>query len=136
MPARLELFARIFIQSTIVVQDINEFEVVPLPHGIIIRIVRWGDLDHTGSKLHIDDDPITNNWYLAIRDEGVLDKFAVEVFVSWVVWVNSDGSITEHDLRARSGDDNLLIRTLDGVREGRNHAKHDRLFISGKMAFW
>ena len=133
MNAHLEPFAHILVQSTVIIQNVNELEVVPLSNGIIIRIVRWRDFDRTGSELHVDDDIITNNWHLPIRDERMFDEFSVEVLVPRVIGVDSNGRITKHSLRARSSDGDPLVRALDGVRERCDHTEHDGFVISGDI---
>ena len=61
------------------------------------------DLDASGAELRV---------YVFVGNDGdaaagqrQFHKLAKEVFVAFVPWVNGDGAVAEHGLRAGSGDD-------------------------------
>ncbi len=94
---------------------------------VIVGVVSGGDLDGTRSELHVDDDRVGNDGDLATGDEGVDHVLAVEMLVPRVVWVNSNGGITEHGLGTSGGDDDLLITALDLIREADDDTELDAL---------
>lgn len=102
------VLSRVLVICPVIVHQADKFEVVPLSTFEIIRIVGWGNLDRSGTKLHIDSDSIGND-----RDastvEWMNDEFAVQMGVSGVFGVDSNGGITEHGFGTGSCDDNLLV---------------------------
>lgn len=87
------VLASVLIICSIVVHEVDEFEVVSLTTLEIIRVMRRSDLDSSCTELHIDSDTISDD-----RDstsvEWVDDVFAVEVGVPRIVGVDSDGGIS------------------------------------------
>lgn len=59
--AHLEFRSGIGVQSTVVVQDIDELKFVSNSNSVIVRIVSRCDLDSSSSKLHIDGFLIAND---------------------------------------------------------------------------
>ena len=75
----LELRPSIRIQRPIIIQNIDELQIMPLADLVIVLIVCGGDLDRTGTELHIDDDGVGDDGEAAVGDEGVLEEFTVKV---------------------------------------------------------
>ena len=49
----LELGASCLIHRAVGIHDIDHWEVVPIPHVVIVKVVCGGDLDAPSTKLHI-----------------------------------------------------------------------------------
>lgn len=123
--ARLECRSGVGIESSIVVQNVNELQFVAYSDLVIVRIVGGSDFDGSGSKLHIDNNIIGNNGNSPV-DEWMLGKLAMEMLgsgkvrgkrqheklfhlVPRILWVNSDCGISEHCLRTSRGDNDLFV---------------------------
>ena len=78
MAAHLELLAGIGVESAIVIENVDEVKVVALANFVIVRVMRGRDLDSTGTKLHVDDDGVSDDRYSAIH-EWMEDEFAVQM---------------------------------------------------------
>ncbi len=100
--------------DTVLVHDRHVGQVVALPDGEVVRVVRRGHLDAAGAELRVD---------VGVRDDGdravgqrELDELADQVLVALVVGVDGDGRVTEHRLGAGGGDDEgvLALPVLDG----------------------
>ena len=74
----LELFPSVVVVSSVVVHQVDEFEVVPLSTFVIVRVVCGSNLDRSGSESHIDSDTVGNDRESSI-DEGVLDVLSDQV---------------------------------------------------------
>jgi hypothetical protein len=105
------VLARILVISTVIIHQVDEFQLVAHTTLEIVGIVCGGDLDGTGTERHVDSDGIGNDGYAAAK-EGVNGKFAVKVLVSLVVWVNGNGSVTEHGFGTGGGNDDALVYTV------------------------
>lgn len=132
----LELLSGVLIVSSIVVHQIDKLEVVSLPAFVIVRVVSRGDLDGTSSEGHVDGDTIGNDGEPTV-DERMLDILSNEVleareimsgygtlaqvikayFVSFVIWVNGDGGVSEQSLQTSGSDNNPLIGIFNLVCE-------------------
>jgi hypothetical protein len=75
----LEL-SSIVIVGTIVVHEVDELKVVTLSTLVIVRIMSWGDLHGTGTKVHVDGDGVGDDGNAAV-DERVHSELAMEVLV-------------------------------------------------------
>lgn len=97
------VFSSVLVDSTIVVEDVNLFESVSETTEVIVRVVSGGDLDGSGTEVHIDEFVIDNDLQDSVGDEWV-DKFlANKILVSFVLGVNGDSSISEHGFNSGSG---------------------------------
>lgn len=122
----LELFTGVDIQGTIIVEDIYEVQLVSGTDFVIVRVMSGGNLDGTRSELHVDDNRILDDRDTPV-DEGVDSELAVEMGVSWIVGMDSDGGITKHGFGTGGGNDNLLVGAFDLVREASNNTKLEPL---------
>lgn len=75
---------------------------------VIIGIMRRGDFDGTSSELHVHDDGVSDDWD-ASGEEWVDGEFPMQMLVSRVVGVDSDGGISEHSLGTCGGDYDSLV---------------------------
>lgn len=114
----LEVLSGVSVERTVVVKDVDELEVVSSSALVIVLVVRRRDLDGSGSKGHVDGDGVGDDGDASLRKEGVDDELAVEVLVPLVVGVDGNGRVSKHGLGSGGGDDDLLVRALDLVREG------------------
>ena len=101
--------ARVLVEGTVVVEDVDESEVMPCTDSVIVGVVRGGDLHGTGTELHVDGFRVGDDGHLAAGDEGVDGELAVQVLVARVVRVDGDGSVSEHGFRTGGGNDDLLV---------------------------
>ena len=104
-----ELLARVLVEGTVVVEDVDESEVMPCTDSVIVGVVRGGDLHGTGTELHVDGLRVGDDGHLAAGDEGVDGELAVQVLVARVVGVDGDGSVSKHGFRTGGGNDDLLV---------------------------
>lgn len=104
----LELLTRVFIKRTVIVQNIDEWQVMADSNLVIVWIMRRGDLHSAGTELHVDDDVVRDDGDAAV-EEGVFGEFTVEMCVSGVIRVYSYSSITQHSLRTSRGNDDFLV---------------------------
>lgn len=74
----LESFTGIVIVRSVVVHQVDEFQVVPLAAFVIVVVVRRGDLDGTGTKGHVDGDRVADDGDPSVN-EGVFGELAVEM---------------------------------------------------------
>jgi hypothetical protein len=64
----LELLTCIFIECSIIVQDIDKLQFVTHADVIIIRIVGWGDFNSASSKSHVHYDRIRHDGKAALEE--------------------------------------------------------------------
>ena len=72
----LELLARVLVEGTVVVEDVDESEVMPCTDGVVVGVVRGGDLHGTGTELHIDGDVVGDDGNESV-EERMFREFAV-----------------------------------------------------------
>ena len=71
-----ESVSSILIERPIIIQDIYKREFMPHTNFVVVGIVSGRDLHGSGSKLHINNDRIGNDWQAAV-DERMDGKFTV-----------------------------------------------------------
>lgn len=86
-----------------------------------------GDLDGTGTELHVDSNGICDDGNPSAV-ERMNCKLAVKMSVARVIRVHSNGGITKHSFRTGSSDDDTFIRVLDGVSERSDDTEFETLF--------
>jgi hypothetical protein len=87
------VFSGVLVVCTVIVHEVDEFEVVSLTTLEIVRVVGWGNLDSTSTKRHVDSNGISDDGD-STAIEWVNDEFAVEVSVSRIIGVNGNGGIS------------------------------------------
>jgi hypothetical protein len=87
------VFSGVLVVCTVIVHEVDEFEVVSLTTLEIIGVVSWSDLDGTSTERHVDSDGIGDDGD-STAVEWVNDEFAMEVSVSRIIGVNSNGGIS------------------------------------------
>lgn len=111
------IWASILVQSTVISEDIDEFEIVLLSALVIVRIVSRGDLHATSTGVHINQLGISDNLHFSVRNEWVNKLFSMEMLVARIIWMNGHSNITKHGLRSCCCDDNFLVRVFHWVGE-------------------
>ena len=93
------------------IHDDKLFESVALAGFEVVGIVSRGDLDGSGAEFGLCK-LVENDGYLAAH-EGKHHRPAVQMGVALIVRIDGDGSVAEHGLRARGGDDDGFARKAD-----------------------
>ena len=92
---------RLIVDLGVQRQHADEGQLVALADGVIVLVVRWGDLDHTRAKslVHV---VVGNhrNGSIAQRQGDVLAK---QVPVALILGVHHGGHVAQHGLRPRCG---------------------------------
>lgn len=104
----LELITSVCVEGTIVVQDVDEFEVVSYTNFVIVRVVCGSNLHGASTKFHINDDRVGDDRNAAVK-EGVLGKLSMQMLIPGIVRVHGNGGIAQHGFGTGGGDDDLLI---------------------------
>mmetsp|Transcript_2947 Transcript_2947/g.2538 ORF Transcript_2947/g.2538 Transcript_2947/m.2538 type:complete len:222 (+) Transcript_2947:1745-2410(+) len=96
----LHTFVRttILVDSTIIVQNIDKFELISQTTIAIVVIVSRGDLDGTSTEFLINKDIISDNSHFSSRDEGMDELLSNKILISGISRVNSNSNITQHGL--------------------------------------
>eukprot|EP01137_Pigoraptor_chileana_P033897 Opistho-2@25586 len=116
----LELRA-IVVDCAVVVENVDDGEVVAHADLKVIEVVPGGDLHRTSAKRGVHK--AVGNDGNGVSRERMADALAVEMRVACVLWVDGDGSVSEHGLNTCRGNDNLLLRAFNLVGKGREGAK-------------
>jgi len=77
-----EFLSSIGVQSTIIIQNIDKFQLVSQPSFVIVRIMGRSNLDGTRTKFHIDRNIVRDDGNLTIGDKRMNDKFTVQVLAA------------------------------------------------------
>lgn len=117
----------IVVHGTIIVQDVDELELVPLTALEIVRVVGRGDLYGTGTKLHVDEFGVGDDGNLAAWDERVDGILADQMGVALVIGMHCDAGIADHGLGTGRGNDDLLVASFDVVGEAGEDTKLESL---------
>ncbi len=108
-------FTSQLVHSTVVVHDIDLWQIVALSNEEVIWIVRRSDFHNPCTKFRIrvlirnDWDWLVHNW----KD----NIFTNQVLVTWIFWVNCNRNVTEHGFRTSCGN-------LKGTRTIFQHIIH------------
>jgi hypothetical protein len=95
--------AAAFVDVRRVIHDVDGGEMVALADGEVVGVVSGRDFHGAGAELGVGV-VVEDDGNLA-ADERQAERFAVEGGVARVVRIHSDGSVAEHGLGARGGDD-------------------------------
>mmetsp|Transcript_14923 Transcript_14923/g.25629 ORF Transcript_14923/g.25629 Transcript_14923/m.25629 type:complete len:306 (-) Transcript_14923:342-1259(-) len=76
--------------------------------SIIIWIVCWCHFDSTGTKIHINQHTIQNNWNFAIN-KRMFQFLSVIFLISFVVGVNGNGGVAQHCFNTCCGHNQLVV---------------------------
>ena len=100
------------------VHDRGHVEVVAQAEGVVVGVVRRGDLHGAGAELGVDV-VVGDDDEGEVVAEGVRQGPADEVGVAGVVRVDGDGDVAEHRLHAGGGDDDVRLGVIHrAVAEG------------------
>jgi len=117
------------VDAPFIVKHRHKLQAVPLPCREIVGVVGGRDLDGARAKRHVDQVRVPDDGQLA-PVERVHDVGADEMGVAGVVGVDGDRGVAEHRFGARRRDDNLSVRPVERVSEGRQHPEFDRFFVA------
>jgi len=107
----------VFVDGTIVIEDIHKLEVGLGSALEIVVIVSGSDLDGTSTEFGIDQFIISDDLHDSTGNERMFKFLSNEVLVSRILGVDGNGGITQHGFNTGGGDDNFLISSLDLVGE-------------------
>ena len=74
----LEFLSSVGIESSVIVEDVDERKVMADSNLIIVSIMRRGDLDSASAEIHVNDNGVHDDWDSAIN-ERVDGKFSVKM---------------------------------------------------------
>ena len=94
------------------VHDRWHVQVVTVAHGVVIRVMRWGDLDGTSTKFRIDV-VISDDFQLQIITEWVIKLVADEMSVALIFWVHGNSNVTQHGLNTRGGNHHVWLIVIE-----------------------
>src|SRR5579871_5967686 len=100
-----------------------------LAECIIIKVMSWGDLDGTGTKVHFNV-IIRDDWHYSVRNERMFRSLADQMLVSVVIRVDGNRSITQHGLYTGCSYFEELIGLCNRVLEVNDDTKFNLLLIS------
>lgn len=67
------------IQRSVIVQQIDKRQRVATTTLEVVRVMRRRDLDGAGSKVHLDELAVADDWNAAVVLQRMEDKLAVQV---------------------------------------------------------
>mmetsp|Transcript_38932 Transcript_38932/g.105432 ORF Transcript_38932/g.105432 Transcript_38932/m.105432 type:complete len:406 (+) Transcript_38932:1744-2961(+) len=111
-------------------QDVDLLETVTLAALEIVGVVRGGDL-HTSCAEALVHHGVGDHHHLAVGEEGVHNRLAVEGLVAVVVGVHRNGRVSKHRLQSGRRHDQEVLRVLDHVLELAQDAHFDLVVIAG-----
>jgi hypothetical protein len=88
------VFSGVLVVGTVIIHQVDEFEVISLTTLEIVGVMGWSDLNSTSTKRHIDSDRVGDDGDPS-SVEWVNDEFAVEVSVSRIIRVDGNGGISK-----------------------------------------
>lgn len=116
----------VLIVGAVIIHQADEFKVVPHTALKVIRVVSRGDLDSTSTEFHVDSNGICDDGNPSAV-ERVNSELAVEMSVSRVIRMHSNGGITKHSFRTGGSDDDTFVGVLDGVSERSDDTEFETL---------
>src|SRR3990167_9744789 len=111
------VLATVLVDASVVVEDVDELEVVPLSAHKVVWIVGWCHLHCTCSEVHVNQDWVSNDLDDSVWNERMHKFLADQVFVSWVFWMNCHSSISKHGLDTGGCNYDLFVAFLGLVSE-------------------
>ena len=94
-------------------QNIDHRQAVTFPDFVVVKVVRRGDLHAAGAFFHIS---------VFIADDGNAavnqrqnNKFANQIFITRIFWVDGHAGIAQYGFRTGGGDDQVIF-TISGFR--------------------
>src|SRR5262249_23360360 len=88
----LEFALAVFVYFAVGGEQINLFEVVALAGGVVVGVVGGGDFDDAGAEFGVDEFSVGDDGDFA-ADEGDSYEFTMQMFITWIVWMHSDGGV-------------------------------------------
>src|SRR5699024_1555048 len=94
------------------VHDRWRVQVVTVAHGVVIRVMRWGDFDGSSAIFRIDV-VISVDFQLVILTAWVMQLVVDEVSVALVYWVHGNSNVTQHGLNTRGGNHHVWLIVIE-----------------------
>ncbi len=116
----LELLGSVFVDVGVQREDHDQRQVVPHRAGVVVEVVRAGDLDAARAEFRVDE-VVGDDGDVAVAQRQ-FDFLADQVLVARVVGVHAQRAVGQHGFRARGGDgqaaqrDALAVLVDDGLR--------------------
>src|SRR3990172_430183 len=114
-----------FIEPPRFIHDVLLFEVVPLPHEGIPRIMGRRHFDHPRAKSRVDE--IIGDDRYTPPDDWKNGESSDELLVSIVVRMHRDGSIAEHGFRSGGGYDGKILGSVNLISDMPQLSVHLRM---------
>lgn len=123
-------FASVFVDVTVLGEDIDELQIVPLSSCVVVLIMGWSDLDATCSKLTIYH-LISYHLEFSFWDERMQKLFSNDIFESRVLRMHSNCCITKHRFNSGSCNNHKFCGIfLQSVFKRNNNSKLHLLLVS------
>ena len=90
-----------FVERAVVVQNINDGQFVLNAQLVVVQVVGGGYFEATRAKIHRNVF-VQNNRNLTANERNQ-HRFAMQVQIAFVVWINANSHISHNGFRARSG---------------------------------
>lgn len=104
----------ISIKGAIVIENIDEFKLVPFAAFEVVRVVRWRHFYCASTKLHIHEFGIEHDGDSAV-DERMDKIFSVEMSVARIIGMDGDSGIAKHCFWTRCRDYDPFVYHLGGI---------------------
>ena len=114
------LFRRVAVDGGFGREDVDQRQLVALADGVVVEVVRGGDLHHAGAELAVDV-VVGDDGDLAVAERQA-HGLADEVGVTLVVGVHHHGGVAEHGFGAGGGDDEGAAAVGERVGNGQELA--------------
>ncbi len=105
-------FRRIVVERGFGREQVDHRQPMPLPHRVVVEVVRRRHLDHAGAEIAFD---------VVIGDDGNLasgqrqrDGFADQAGVTRIVWMHHHRDVAEQGFRARGRNDQMVAGFAQG----------------------
>lgn len=123
--SNLEFISSVGIESSVVVEDVDEREVMTDSNLVVVSVMCRGNLDSSGTKLHVNNDRVRDDWDSAMNErvDGVFSVkmlrlvqtgntkrgFAGTHGIPGVIRVNCDRGISKHSFGPGGGNGDLFV---------------------------
>ena len=109
------VLACLFVHESVVGHDVNNRQVIPETYFEVVRVVRRGDLNRTGSLVHFSI-RVGNNRNLT-ADNGDDHRLSDDVLVAFVIGMNGNGGIAGNCLGSCGSNLDIAASVLERILE-------------------
>ena len=123
----------VLVDQSVLGEEVDELQLVPLSACVIVVVVGRSDLDATSPELAVDH-LVSDDDYPALGDEGMNDLLSNQILEARVLGVHGYRSIAQHRLNSSRGDlDELSRVVLERVLETNDDSELDLLLVARNL---